>query len=170
MALTTEEVLKSRSDFSVRVITSFSSASDGVAGWVKDLSTTQCGKWTWRISERPSSTKGCEGSVSISEILGAGQDERSIKQTHDPRADVSWRSFKVLKIVLISQIELLRRPQGLFEQQSTHAALKAQFGQDWELGLMSHILPSVGQTQNDMTRDPAHRVSGGSINILPNHL
>jgi hypothetical protein len=41
------------------------------------------------------------------------------------------------------QIELLRRPQALLEQESTHASLKAKFGEKWELGLMSHILPFV---------------------------
>lgn len=89
MALTTEKVLKSCPDLSVRVITSFSSSSEGVAGWVKDLAATQCGKWTWRISEKPSSTRGCDGSVWISEILSTGRGENSIKHTHDPRADVS---------------------------------------------------------------------------------
>lgn len=89
MALSTEKVLKTRPDLSVRVITSFSSPSDSVSELVKDLEPTQCGKWTWRISETPSSTRGCEGSVWISEILGTGQGERSVKETHDPRADVS---------------------------------------------------------------------------------
>lgn len=89
MALSTEKIIKSRSDLSVRVIASLSSSSQGVDEWARDLEATQCAKWVWRISERPSSTKGCEGSVWISEILGTGQGDKSVQQSHDARADVS---------------------------------------------------------------------------------
>lgn len=147
IALATEQILRSRPDLSVRTISSFSTSTEGVAGWVKDLKGAHCGKWTWRISERASSTLGCEGSVWISNILENGQLKKGTKDTHDSRSDVSSHGDSSL---LMTQIELLRRPQGLFEQQSTHASLKAQFGNDWQLGLMSHILPFVRRRYTSM--------------------
>lgn len=42
-----------------------------------------------------------------------------------------------------SQIELLSRPQELFQPESSHSSLKAHFGDEWNLGFMSHVMPFV---------------------------
>lgn len=135
-----EQALRSNPRTSVRVITSFSSNEEGALGLAHNLRNTACGDWVWRIGETSSFSHGCEGSVWLSEILSRGQEVGGEGPKHDSRADVSLHTSGPLAD---GQVELLAQPHALFERESTHASLRAKFGEKWELGLMSHILPFV---------------------------
>jgi hypothetical protein len=48
-----------------------------------------------------------------------------------------------MAVKLIIQIELLSRPQELFEPEASYNSLKEHFGDDWQLGFLSHVVPFV---------------------------
>lgn len=63
------------------------------------------------------------------------------------------------------QIELLSRPQQLFEAESDYLSMKKAFPESWEMGYLSHILPFVSVAVMQWAAELT--VVGGSRDILP---
>ena len=139
-ALSTVRGLQWSPSIYVRPIMTLDSSWDSSLDATQNLEALGCGKWIWRIAEQATTSKACKDSIWISEILPRGPHETTgLAERHDARANVS--DLRVLK--LISQIELLSRPQELFEPEGSYNSLKSHFDDEWQLGFLSHAVPFV---------------------------
>lgn len=140
-ALSTVRGLQWSPSIYVRPIMTLDSSWDSSLDATQNLEAFGCGKWIWRIAEKGTTSEACKDSIWISEILPRGQHQTTgLAERHDARADVS--NYRIPE--LISQIELLSRPHELFEPEASYNSLKSHFGDEWQLGFLSHVVPFVG--------------------------